>query len=134
MSQQDIRNALLLYGLEDMQQLWWIAGTVHKFTRIPRDTPELVEPTLNAIRDLLEAEHVIAGDLAKDPEDGLLMVRSWGLSPEDTVKRIRQEWGELKEPLNIGHVMWIELTEKGRREAKRLDEMGCDPFKYIPRD
>lgn len=39
-----------------------------------------------------------------------------------------KEWGELEEPLNIGHIGWLELTEKGREEARRLDGAGYDPF------
>lgn len=127
MTDHRIRNALLLYGLDDMLQLWWIAGTVHSLTGIPRDTPELIDPTLNAIRDLLEAGYAYVGDAVQD-EKGLASVRAWDLSPKEAEAKIRERWSELDQPLNIGDVAWLELTETGRQEAERLDAAGCDPF------
>jgi len=126
-----VRNALLLYGLEDILQVWWIAGTVHKLTGIPRETPELVGPTVEAIRDLLDSGYAVFGDAVLD-EKGMVILEPWNATPDEVAARVKKEWGELDEPLNIGHIGWLELTDKGREEARRLDAAGCDPFVEAP--
>lgn len=127
---EQIVNALLLYGMEDMLYLSWMTQTVHWFTGIPRDSLELIAPTLEAIHDLLEAEYAFVGDAVVD-EKGFTSVESWNLQPDKAVARIRERWNELEEPLRMYDVVWLELTEKGRKEAERLDEMGCDPLRDI---
>jgi len=88
----DIRAALLLEGLDDMLNLGWIEQTIGYLRgKEERETPEIVESTSAAIRDLIDAGYAIAGNVVKDPADGLLMVKSWDLSPEATIERIEQE-------------------------------------------
>lgn len=121
MTSCDLKDELLYRGLTDMLQLSEIIFVVSKNTGIkPHDELAIMPPTLDAVRDLLEAEYAIAGDVTKDNEDGLLMVRSWDLTPSDTIARIEREWRELKEPPNLGDVVWLELTETGRAEARKL--------------
>ena len=122
-----VKNALLLYGLEDILQVWWIAGTVHRLTGIQHDTPELVEPTVVAIRDLLDSGYAVFGDAVQD-ERGMVTIVPWESAPDEVADRVKKEWGELNEPLDMGHIGWLELTDQGREEATRLDAAGCDPF------
>jgi hypothetical protein len=105
-------------GNLDMQQLWWIAGTVHDVTGIPLDTPELVEPTLEAIHELIVAAYAFVGDAVQD-ERGFTSVEPWNLPPDAAVARIKERWNELVEPLNIGDVVWMELTEKGSQGGRK---------------
>lgn len=120
-------RALLLEGLDDMLNLWWVEGRIALLHGRRSGDPSLVEPTVMAIRDLLAAGYAIAGRVTKDQSDGLLMVEPWDLPVDDAIRRIEKEWGELGE-LSMGDVVWLELTESGREEARRLDEAGCDPF------
>lgn len=128
MIENDVRNALLLYGLDDMLNYGWIEQTVGRLRGMERDSPELVQATMQEIRDLLKADYAIVGSMKKDPADGLLMVRTWGLSPEETVERIKESRVDL-DVLERTNLVWLELTDKGREEARRLDASGCDPFK-----
>jgi hypothetical protein len=57
-------------------------------------------------------------DAIKD--EGLLCVQSWGLSADDTIKRIEDEWRALGRSPNLGEVCWLELTDVGRAEARAV--------------
>lgn len=133
MTEKHIIDDLLLQGLDDMLHLGWITQTVAILQRKDLDDPSNIELTIETIRDLLESGYVIAGSTARDPADGLLMVKSWDLSPKDTIERIKKEWNELSER-DRDYLVWLELTEKGRQEARRIDEMDCDPSKEIPKE
>src|SRR4030088_1643205 len=85
-----LRNDLLVRGLSDMLQLVSMASAAREHLPDSADEGDVIRATLNAIQDLLESGDAIAGDVGQDP-DGLLRVRSWGLSPSDTVKRIENE-------------------------------------------
>lgn len=128
MSDNRAVQALLLEGLNDMLSLGWIEQTVGLLEGKKPNDHGLIRPTLMAISDLLKMDYAVAGYVVKDPEDGLLMVDAWGLSLEGTIERIEKEWNELGK-LGLGDVVWLELTDKGRQEARRLDAVGCDPFK-----
>jgi hypothetical protein len=119
MMSRTIKDELLDRGLDDMLQLAEIAGVVRRYHDIsPTDELTVVEPTLGVIRDLLESEYAIAGNVVKDG-DGLLMVRPWDLGPSETIMRIEKEWRDLEHPLTLGDVVWLELTEIGRDKARK---------------
>jgi len=122
-----IKTALLLEGLDDICQVWWIAGTVHKLTGIPRETPELVDLAVGAVRDLLDSGYAVFGDAVQD-ERGMVTIVPWESAPDEVAARVKKEWGELDDRLRMGDIGWLELTDKGREEARRLDAAGCDPF------
>jgi hypothetical protein len=132
-SDELISNALLLYGLDDMLDLGWMVQTVHRLTGIQRDSLEIVDPTLKAIQDLVEADYAIVGNAVRD-EKGFTSVESWNLPSDEAVSRIREKWSKVEGPLEIGEIVWLELTDKGLREAKRLDEEGCDPWEDVRRE
>lgn len=118
MTHSAIKNELLDRNLDDMLQLGEIAGVVRRHRGIAlTDESVVMPPTLEVIRELLEAKYVIAGNVVKD-EEGLLMVKSWGLEPSETARRIEKEWRELGHPLTLGDVVWLELTDIGREKAR----------------
>ena len=127
MSSEDARNALLLEGLNDMLSLGWIEQTVGAVEGKKRNDPSLVQSVAEAIQELLEADYAIAGNVVKDPANGLLMVKAWGLTSDATVERILRERDELDGPAR-GSLVWLELTDRGRDEAQKLDAAGCNPF------
>lgn len=111
---------LLIQGLDDMLYLVWVSELVARHEGLEyNDWQGAFEPTLEAIRKLLEGGLAIAGDVVKG-EDGLLEVQTWGLSPEATVDRIGAAWREAEGDLNPGDVVWLELTDEGRAEAEAL--------------
>ena len=120
MTREAIRNDLLSYGLEDILGLWWIIGVVaQRIGTDPHDQQRLITPTLDAIHDLIAAGYAVAGDVAKN-DQGVLYIQPWGMSPSEVVDRIERKWRELTEPPNLGDVVWLELTEKGKAEARNL--------------
>jgi len=127
MSSKDTKNALLLEGLNDMLSLGWIEQTVGTVEGKERNDPSLVQSVAEAIQELLEANFAIAGNVVKDPADGLLMVRAWGLTSDATVERILRERNELDGPARAS-LVWLELTDRGRVEAQKLAAAGCNPF------
>lgn len=127
MSSEDTRNALLLEGLNDMLSLGWIEQTVGLVDGKKPNDPSLMQSVVAVIQELLKANYAIAGNVVKDPADGLLMVKAWDLEPEATVERILRERDEL-DGRDRDYLVWLELTDRGRDEAKRLDASGCDPF------
>jgi len=58
-----------------------------------------MSPTLDAIHDLLTLDYAIAGTVETD-DDGILFVKSWGMSAKDTVEHIKREWEKLPAPPN----------------------------------
>jgi hypothetical protein len=125
-----IKGALLLYGLEDMLDLGWMAQSVRLVAGKERQDPQVVDLTLEAIHGLLEGGYAVVGDGVQD-ERGFASVDHWDRSPDAAIAEIKSRWSTLKEPLRPVGVVWVELTEKGREEAKRLDETGLDPFKDV---
>jgi hypothetical protein len=121
MSFASAKEELLAAGLDDMLDLSLIDSVVANRMGIDYlDETRQMPPSLEIIRDFLAEGWAIAGDVVKGPE-GLLEVRDWGLPPEKAVEKIRKEWLEMDRPLFAGDVVWLELTEKGRAFARRLE-------------
>jgi hypothetical protein len=112
---QDLRNELLDRGLSDMLQLSEMASVARRHLGGSPSETEVVQATTGVVGELMGAGHAIVGDVVKD--EGLLCVRSWGLSVADTIKRIEDEWRALGRAPNLGEVCWLELTETGRAHA-----------------
>lgn len=122
MSLDSARDDLLDRGLDDILQLAEVISLVSTHTGIPAlDRGQILRPTLDVIGEVLEAEWAIAGNIAKD-RDGRLGVSSWHLDPSGAVRLIAEEWLGLDEPPNLGDVVWLELTEKGRIHARSLED------------
>lgn len=117
---EKIKNELLDYGLDDMFYVGWAIQVTSRHLGTSPTDPAIVEPMLKVITQMLEAGHIVAGPIDKDPADGLLYVRSWDLSPEETVHKIREGLNVLDDLPTPGQVAWFELTDAGRAEATRL--------------
>jgi hypothetical protein len=115
----DLQNDLLARGLDDLLQLVEIISVVGGHVGIDRHDQSVMDPTLKVIYCLLSSGYAIAGSVEKD-DKGILRIRSWGLSPSDTVSRIEEKWRELEKPPNLGDVVWLELTDRGRAEALKV--------------
>jgi hypothetical protein len=121
MSLECARDELLAEGLVDMLDLSWISSAVARHMGFDYiDETRQMPLSLEIIREFLVSEWAIAGDVVKGPE-GLLEVRAWELPPGKAVEKIRKEWFDLDEPIHAGDVVWLELTEKGRAHARRLE-------------
>jgi hypothetical protein len=113
---QGLRNELLDRGLSDMLQFGEMAWVARRHLGGAPSEAETIRATTEAIGELLGSGYAIVGDVVKD--EGLLCVRSWGLSTADTVKRVEEEWRALGGPPNLGDIAWHELTDAGRAEAR----------------
>lgn len=116
---------LLDSGLHDILHFPWILSVVSMHLGKPVGDTSLVAPTLEVIRDLLESGYVVAGPVAED-ENGLLYIRSWDMSPSDTVRRIEHDWSELGQPPKPGEVVWLELTDSGRAKIRSIRNVSAD--------
>jgi hypothetical protein len=116
----DLRNELLDRGLSDMLQLGEMAHVARRHLPAASDERDVVAATLEVITDFLESKYAIVGDVRRDPDDGLLYVHSWALGPTDTAERIEREWLAIGRLEGLGEVCWLELTQNGRLEARRL--------------
>jgi hypothetical protein len=116
---QALRDELLHRGLSDMLQ-WAELVSVARRTLPPDSSDaEAAQAVLAVISDLLESKLAIVGDVV-GRTDGPLSVRSWGQSNSATAARIASCLGELGRPATLGEVCWLELTEAGRAEARRV--------------
>jgi hypothetical protein len=119
MTLESARNDLLARGLKDLLQLYEVIYVVAEHTGIERhDDAKIMQPTLTVVQDLLEGKLATAGDAVESA--GLLTVRSWNLSPAETIDKIREKWLALEEPPNLGDVVWLRLTDEGRARAEAL--------------
>lgn len=81
-----------------MFYLAWVIQVTSRHIGVSPTDPAVVEPTLKVITEMLEARQILAGGTARDSQD-LVYVRSWDLSPQDAVERIRAEWSALHDLL-----------------------------------
>lgn len=116
---EEIKNELLNYGLDDLLDLGWVIQVTSRHIGVSPTDPAVVEPTLRVVAEMLESGHLVAGPTARNRED-LLYVRSWGLSPQETVDRIRKDWSALDGMPTPGQVAWFELTDAGRAAAEQM--------------
>lgn len=114
-----LQNKLLSSGLDDVLQLSEVISGVSAYlSKSPHDL-SLMWPTIKVVQYLLESGYVVVGDVMKK-DDGSLFVRSWELSPPEAGKRMERDWQDLDEPRNLNDIVWLELTDAGRDEARRV--------------
>lgn len=115
---QELRNELLVRGLSDMLQLDEMASVARRHLGGSPSEADVMRATTEVIGELVGSGYAIVGDVVRD--EGLLCIRSWGLSAADTIKRVEDEWRALGRPPNLGEVAWLELTDAGRAEARTV--------------
>jgi hypothetical protein len=121
---------LLDSGLDDILHFPWIISVVSTHLGKSVDDTSLVAPTLEVIHDLLESGYVVAGPVVED-ENGILYIRSWEMSPSDTVRRIEHDWRELGRAPNPGEVVWLELTDAGRAKIHSISNLTEDERRLV---
>jgi hypothetical protein len=111
---QDCLDDLLIRGLDD----WIQASEVASVTRIigGKNSDETVRDlSIQLIRTLLESGFVEVGMVEK--QKGFI---PWKVSVDDAMQRIERDWFSRPTGPGLGEVCWLNLTEKGESQAKRL--------------
>jgi hypothetical protein len=104
--------------LSDILQLDELASVARRHLGGSPSEGEIMHATTEVIHELVGSGYAVMGDVVRD--ERLLCVRSWGLSPAETIKRIEDEWRALGRMPNLGEVCWLALTDAGRAEAQAL--------------
>jgi hypothetical protein len=84
----------------------------------PGDEEALIVATTTALRELLDRDLAIVGDVVK--HEGGYEIRSWGLPPADAAGRIEREWRALGRPVDSSEIAWVQPTPAGYALGKRL--------------
>jgi hypothetical protein len=110
---------LLRHGLVDSIQLVDVIAAVCRHDEISlSDESRMMRSSLDAIRELLDAEYLYVGDAITDAT-GSYTVRSWELGPRDALLRIEKKWLGLGRQPDLGDVVWFELTDQGKSQARK---------------
>lgn len=104
---EEIKNVLLTECSVDYVGLWEVMAHV-EYGLKHSNPQEVRELTMKLVGELLHEGLIKAGD----PKDTGGFV-AWKLSPEETVKRIRDEWNALGREPNLGDIVWFTTTEAG---------------------
>jgi hypothetical protein len=120
MTGSSLTDELLSHGRVDSIQLIDVIDAVCRHHGLSlSDEPNIMRLALDVIRELLEAEYLYAGD-AVTSAAGSYTVCSWGLDPPDALSRIKEKWLELGRQPDLGDVVWFELTDQGKAQARKL--------------
>ena len=102
MTPDEVLESLAEECQEDHVGLWRIVNAV-RLDLGSMDPSQTRALTMRLVRSLL---HEPGMQVGHPTPDGRHFV-SWGLSPEQAVSRIEQEWSELGRDPNIGEVAWF---------------------------
>ena len=106
MTPDDVLESLVEECHEDHVGLWRIVNAV-RFDLGPADPAQTRALTLRLVRSLLHERGVQVGS---PTPDGRHFV-TWGLTPDQAVSRIEEEWRALGREPNIGEVAWFTSSE-----------------------
>jgi hypothetical protein len=101
-SADEVLESLMEECHEDHVGLWEVVHAV-KLDMSISDPVEVREVTLRLVRQLLQDRGMQVGQPAPDGRHFL----AWGLSPNEAVHRIEQEWSALGREPSIGEVAWL---------------------------
>jgi hypothetical protein len=107
----------LAWCIEDWTSLYFIPAFVREYYRY-KDLESVKKTSLEIIKNLLEEELVVAGDLSLDNT-----FTPWNLSIDKILKRIKSEWDNLDKELYMYELVWFDLTEKGKKEFEYLNSL-----------
>jgi hypothetical protein len=104
-------DRLLVLGLDD-----WLHFPDVVFEAAP-DTPRTddisaLNQVLAVLRELLESELVLVGDVA---EDGF---SQWEMPSDEILRQVKERWISLRRPISFGDVCWLQNTPAGDRRAE----------------
>jgi hypothetical protein len=114
MTPDEVLESLVEECHEDHVGLWEIVNAV-RFdlgAKNPRQTQAL---TLQFVRRLLDERGMQVGH---PTSDGRHFV-SWGLPPDEAIRRIEQEWSALGREPNIGELAWFTSAPKLPTEVRQ---------------
>ena len=122
------RKKTLAWCIEDWTSLFSIASFVEEFY-LYEDLKLVKKITLEVIKNLLEEELVIAGDLLKNN-----IFSQWCMSTDAIIEKIKYKWDNLGRELYMYELAWFEITEKGEKEFEYLNSLPelreTDPFYF----
>lgn len=104
---EEIKNVLLNECSVDYVGLWEVISHVEYETK--QSDPQTVRETVMVLITKLLREGLIKAGAPKDT-GGFV---AWQLSPEETVKRIHDEWNALGREPDLGDIVWFTTTEAG---------------------
>jgi len=83
--------------------LWLIIGKIRLELGVS-EPAELMDVTLQAVKDLLESGEVVAGEY-ECADDGSVYFHRWGPDSEQIAQRIQEKWCALGREPDIGEVV-----------------------------
>jgi hypothetical protein len=107
MTAEEVLDSLAEECHEDHVGLWRVVNAA-RFDLGLSDPSETRAVTLRLVRRLLDERGMQVGHPAPDGRHFV----AWGLSPEQAVQRIEQEWSALGREPNIGEVAWFTSVQE----------------------
>jgi len=118
----------LIWCVEDWTSLFFVASFVKEFY-LYKDLKLVKKITLEVIKNLLEEELVIAGDLLKNN-----IFSQWRISTDVIIEKTKYNWDNLGRELYMYELVWFEITKKGEKEMEYLNKLPelkeTDPFYF----
>jgi hypothetical protein len=122
------KKKILAWCVEDWTPLFFVAAFVREFYNY-KDLESVKKISLDLIKNLLEEELVVAGDLLEGNK-----FKAWNKKNDETLIQIKNKWDNLGRELQPHEIVWFDLTEKGRKEFEYLNSLPelkeTDPFYF----
>lgn len=83
------------------------------------NSAEIRMMTMEAVQEILESGLMQIG-MFEHNDKNKLEYQIWNLDIDRIMSRIKVEWDELGSEPGIGDIAWLETTEEGEKEAKRI--------------
>jgi hypothetical protein len=109
---------ILLEGLDDYLGLWEFVASVRDESDSD-NAGEIRRRTLALVHGMLDEGLASPGFPTRDGHFDVVE-----MDAEDAIARISREWGELGREPDVGDIIWLRLTDKGRKAAREIDENG----------
>ena len=111
------KHKTLAWCVEDWTSLFFINAFVREFSHY-KDLNLIKKTTLEVIKNLLELELVVVGDLTNDNK-----FFPWEMPFEKILVKIKIDWDNLGRELYMYELVWFEITEKGRKKFEYLNSL-----------
>ena len=113
MRRDECAKEILIRGLDDWIQAAEVAS-VARTVGGAKTNDEVRALSLSVVRDLLQHELMEPGTV-----EGRTFT-PWSVSVRNAMLRIEAEWPSSKESPGLGEICWLNLTDRGVREAQKL--------------
>ncbi|WP_188754291.1 hypothetical protein [Microbacterium album] len=124
---------ILVTNLDDDATLWEFASLAARALGLD-DAPQVVpdplvqQYVLRCIEELVSLGLAFPLTLGRDPVTGEWTLTFWDTDAEQTVERVRKEWGEITEPLFSAMVVSLSSTDAGTALGEQLYANGIQPL------